>query len=333
MHYPDNVQGNAAGKASHDLTLATKSIFNELDHSDLPVLPVHFLETLRESVPQFKEKEGDTDIYRQQDAEECWSYLVNTLSETLSSEPSDPAAQPIKKLFEIEFLKRDCYEVNGDETTAFETTYNLGCPISDDVKDLREGIKLHLNSEVEKILDNGQPAHYKSKLAINKLPCYLVIKFGRICTEGGEQRKIKDEVPYPLELNVLEFCSDELKQKIRSCQQGLIGAENAGGTSLDGHVMSSTADMCTDGSSPTSLYDLVALVTHDGDTPNSGHYVAWVKQEGGYWTDYDDAFATEHKEEDVLNLCGGGDGPMAYMCLYKARMQCNDAAMPREREI
>ncbi|KAM0861239.1 hypothetical protein ACQ4PT_046018 [Festuca glaucescens] len=146
--YPDNVQGNAAGKASHDLTLATKSIFNELDHSVLPVLPVHFLETLRESVPQFKEKEGDTDIYKQQDAEECWSYLVNTLSETLSSEPSDPAARPIKKLFEIEFLKRDHYEVNGDETTSFETTYNLGCPISDDVKDLRDGIVLLFSNSV-----------------------------------------------------------------------------------------------------------------------------------------------------------------------------------------
>lgn len=31
----------------------------------------------------------------------------------------------------------------------------------------------------------------------------------------------------------------------------------------------------------TGLYDLVAVLTHKGRSADSGHYVAWVKQESG----------------------------------------------------
>lgn len=31
----------------------------------------------------------------------------------------------------------------------------------------------------------------------------------------------------------------------------------------------------------TGIYDLVAVLTHKGRSADSGHYVAWVKQENG----------------------------------------------------
>jgi uncharacterized UBP type Zn finger protein len=31
----------------------------------------------------------------------------------------------------------------------------------------------------------------------------------------------------------------------------------------------------------TGIYDLVAVLTHKGRSADSGHYVAWVKQESG----------------------------------------------------
>lgn len=31
----------------------------------------------------------------------------------------------------------------------------------------------------------------------------------------------------------------------------------------------------------TGVYDLVAVLTHKGRSADSGHYVAWVKQENG----------------------------------------------------
>ncbi|KAL6496982.1 deubiquitinating enzyme [Orobanche gracilis] len=33
----------------------------------------------------------------------------------------------------------------------------------------------------------------------------------------------------------------------------------------------------------TGVYDLVAVLTHKGRSADSGHYVAWVKQENGKW--------------------------------------------------
>lgn len=37
----------------------------------------------------------------------------------------------------------------------------------------------------------------------------------------------------------------------------------------------------------TGIYDLVAVLTHKGRSADSGHYVAWVKQENGQfnWED------------------------------------------------
>ena len=37
----------------------------------------------------------------------------------------------------------------------------------------------------------------------------------------------------------------------------------------------------------TGIYDLVAVLTHKGRSADSGHYVAWVKQESGQFSRLD----------------------------------------------
>ncbi|KAH9604988.1 hypothetical protein KSS87_003568 [Heliosperma pusillum] len=69
----------------------------------------------------------------------------------------------------------------------------------------------------------------------------------------------------------------------------------------------------------TGVYDLVAVLTHKGRSADSGHYVAWVKQENGKWVEYDDDNPIPQREEDIVKLSGGGDWHMAYICMYKAR--------------
>ncbi|KFK39437.1 hypothetical protein AALP_AA3G244600 [Arabis alpina] len=70
----------------------------------------------------------------------------------------------------------------------------------------------------------------------------------------------------------------------------------------------------------TGIYDLVSVLTHKGRSADSGHYVAWVKQENGKWVQYDDANTSLHREEDITKLSGGGDWHMAYIVMYKARL-------------
>jgi ubiquitin carboxyl-terminal hydrolase 14 len=84
LSYSDTGRGNGIDQASHNLTLATRNTFGELDQSVRPVAPLQFLQTLRKKYPQFAQQHNN--VYMQQDAEECWTQLVYTLSQTLTSD-------------------------------------------------------------------------------------------------------------------------------------------------------------------------------------------------------------------------------------------------------
>lgn len=62
----------------------------------------------------------------------------------------------------------------------------------------------------------------------------------------------------------------------------------------------------------------MGLLTHKGRNADSGHYVAWIKQEDGQWIEFDDDSMIPVKEEEILQLSGGGDWHMAYLILFKA---------------
>ena len=62
-------------------------------------------------------------------------------------------------------------------------------------------------------------------------------------------------------------------------------------------------------------HDITVLL--QGRTPDSGHYVSWVRQEDGTWVQFDDDKMIPRKDEDALGLSGGGDWHTAYMMLWK----------------
>ncbi|RLN23631.1 hypothetical protein C2845_PM07G12620 [Panicum miliaceum] len=338
LSYSDTGRGNGVDQASHNLTLATRNTFGELDQSVRPVAPLQFLQTLRKKYPQFAQQHNN--VYMQQDAEECWTQLVYTLSQTLTSDASESAALSMKQLFGIDLVSRVHCAESGEESTETESVYSLKCHISHDVNHLHEGLKHGLKTELEKVSPAlGRTAIYTRESRINELP--------------------RHKVDYPLELDVYEFCSDELKQKLQAPRQMLRDAENAkfglkteakASSSKENEVMvsatqlvfdiklyfmglyvyklqkvpPSTFDDRADPSVPkkqlTGVYDLVAVLTHKGRSADSGHYVGWVKQDNGKWIEFDDDNPNIRKEEDILKLSGGGDWHMAYICLYKARV-------------
>jgi len=67
----------------------------------------------------------------------------------------------------------------------------------------------------------------------------------------------------------------------------------------------------------TGNYELIAVLTHQGRTSDSGHYVGWVHYKGDDWYKYDDDVVTAVKTDEILNLKGGGDWHMAYYCIYR----------------
>jgi ubiquitin carboxyl-terminal hydrolase 14 len=68
----------------------------------------------------------------------------------------------------------------------------------------------------------------------------------------------------------------------------------------------------------TGKYELIAVLTHKGRSADSGHYVAWTKQDDGAWVEYDDDVLRGRNEEELMQLKGGGDHHAAYMLIYKA---------------
>ncbi|GAB4823352.1 hypothetical protein N2152v2_010398 [Parachlorella kessleri] len=75
----------------------------------------------------------------------------------------------------------------------------------------------------------------------------------------------------------------------------------------------------------TGKYDLIGVLTHKGRSADSGHYVAWVKQDDGQWVQFDDEQMILRKEDEIQTLAGGGDWHMAYLLLYKGQRVPKDA--------
>ncbi|GER46951.1 ubiquitin carboxyl-terminal hydrolase [Striga asiatica] len=339
LQYRPPFRSNYVDKSSHSLTVAMRELFKELDKNVKPVAPMRFLMALRSKCPQIAQLHNGIYIYMQQDAEECWTQLLFTLSLSLKS-PSE-GDDAVKRLFGIDIVSRVHCAESGEESTETECVYSLKCHISQEVNHLHEGLKHGLKSELEKSSPAlGCSAIYSKDSRINGLPRYLTIQFVRFFwkRETNQKAKILQKVDYPLELDVYDFCSDELRQRLEVPRRILRDEEGKklglkpnekGSTSTDNDVKMTDAEFRLTGmhielvllrfmqglaigsednskSVPgegvpakkekhlTGVYDLVAVLTHKGRSADSGHYVAWVKQENGDWH-------------------------MAYICMYKSR--------------
>ncbi|XP_042048235.1 ubiquitin carboxyl-terminal hydrolase 6-like [Salvia splendens] len=347
IEYPPPVRSNVVDQSSHSLTIATRELFSELDKNVRPVAPVRFLTALRSKYPQFAQLHNG--IYMQQDAEECWTQLLFTLSLALRSSSSSEDADALKKFFGIDLVSRIHCAESGEESTETESVYSLKCHISQEVNHLHEGLKRALKSELEKSSPSlGRTAVYTKDSHINDLPRYLTVQFVRFFwkRETNQKAKILRKVDYPLSLDVYDLCSDDLRKRLELPRRVLRDEEgkkaglktNESSSTKDSDVKmtdaegssnasgdSSVSAPAGEGATPeiekhlTGIYDLVAVLTHKGRSADSGHYVAWVKQENGKWIQFDDDNPIPQREEDITRLSGGGDWHMAYICMYKAR--------------
>lgn len=350
IKYSQSGRSNDVDQSSHMLTVATSELFNDLDKSVKPVAPMQFWMLLRKKYPQFGQLHNGT--FMQQDAEECWTQLLYTLSQSLRSVNASEIPDTVKALFGIDIVSRVHCQESGEESSETESIYALKCHISHEVNHLHEGLKHGLKSELEKASPAlGRSAVYLKESCINGLPRYLTIQFVRFFwkRESNQKAKILRKVDYPLELDVYDFCSDDLRKKLDAPRQklrdeegkklGLKGGEKSSNSKDNDFKMTEAEGSASNGSGESSvassqdgvttdtdketyltgIYDLVAVLTHKGRSADSGHYVAWVKQESGKWIEYDDDNPLPQREEDITKLSGGGDWHMAYICMYKAR--------------
>ena len=69
------------------------------------------------------------------------------------------------------------------------------------------------------------------------------------------------------------------------------------------------------GSNNSANYQLSAVLTHQGRSSSSGHYLAWIRHRNDEWIKLDDDKVSVVTEEDILKLSGGGVCVCVYVCV------------------
>jgi ubiquitin carboxyl-terminal hydrolase 14 len=195
--------------------------------------PFAFLNALRTAFPQFAEKSKSGNGYAQQDAEEAWSQIVSQLRQKLKIKGTEASSsEGSSTSSEISFIDKylagafktttECDEPAakeaGEEAVTGEDVFlKLDCHISGTTNHLRDGILAGLEEKIEKkspVLDRDTV--YTKKSRISRLPKYLTVHFVRFFwkREAQKKAKIMRKVTFPHELDVIEFCTDELRKML-----------------------------------------------------------------------------------------------------------------------
>ncbi|KAK3367126.1 hypothetical protein B0T24DRAFT_596963 [Lasiosphaeria ovina] len=214
-----------------DLTKQLKELYKDMSETQEGMPPFAFLTALRTAFPQFAERAKNGHGYAQQDAEEAWSQIVSQLKQRNLPSPDvdsrtgteDSSLPFIDNYMAGEFTSTtECDEPAAREagetpTTAKESFLKLNCHIDAQTNHLRDGILNGLKEQLEKKSETlDRDATYTKKSEISRLPKYLTVHFVRFFwkREAQKKAKIMRKVTFPHELDVIEFCTDELKKSL-----------------------------------------------------------------------------------------------------------------------
>ncbi|MGH0151935.1 UNVERIFIED_CONTAM: hypothetical protein FKN15_055145 [Acipenser sinensis] len=326
--YSGALRGSGANASSQYITAALRDLYDSMDKTSSSIPPIILLQFLHMAFPQFAEKG------------EQGQYLQQTDSGTAAE--SGAAASPAKKYFIDQFFGVEfettmkCAEAEDEEPTkGKENQLQLSCFINQEVKYLFTGLKLRLQEEITKLSPSLQRnALYIKSSRISRLPAYMTVQMVRFFYKEKESvnAKVLKDVKFPLMLDVYELCTTELQEKMVSIrskfkevedklntqQQQKASVDKKTGTPKEVKYEPFSFPNDT-GSNNSGYYDLQAVLTHQGRSSSSGHYVSWVKRKADEWIKFDDDNVSVVSPEDILRLSGGGDWHIAYVLLYGPR--------------
>ncbi|KAJ4132730.1 deubiquitinating enzyme [Fusarium falciforme] len=224
-YIPDAASGSLLlGGSSNDLAGHLANLYKKMSETQDSFPPLNFLNALRIVYPQFAEKSKTGHGYAQQDAEEAWTQIVQQLSQKLRIKDEDSSNTSfVQKYMSGEFSSvMECDEEearNGGEQpiTSTESFGKLNCHIDSSTNHLRDGILAALSEKLEKNSEVlGRNAVYTKTSKISRAPKYLTVHFVRFFWKRETQKKAKimRKVTFPKELDIVEFCSDELKKAL-----------------------------------------------------------------------------------------------------------------------
>ncbi|RYP71483.1 hypothetical protein DL771_004738 [Monosporascus sp. 5C6A] len=206
-----------------DLTRQLRDLYKNMSETQEAYVPMAFLSALRNAFPQFAERSRTGAGFAQQDAEEAWSQIISQVRQKLRVKPApeDSETPFVDKYMSGEFTTTlECDEPAAKEggeqpVTSKERFLKLNCHIDGSTNHLRDGIINGLSEKLEKRSEVlGRDAVYTKTSKISRLPKYLTVHFVRFYwkRETRKKAKIMRKVTFPHELDVVEFCDENLKK-------------------------------------------------------------------------------------------------------------------------
>ena len=209
--------------SSRDLAASLRDLFKQMSETQEGIPPLMFLTALRTTFPQFAQRDRITHNYAQQDAEEAWSQIVNQLRTKLTITEGDSQVSFVDKYLAGRFESvTECNDPGAQEAgekpiESSDVFFKLDCHIGKETNHLQDGILAGLEEQIEKhspTLDRN--ALYTKRSRIVRLPKYLTVHFVRFFWKRETQKKAKimRKVTFPAELDVVEFCTEELRKQL-----------------------------------------------------------------------------------------------------------------------
>merc|ERR1711881_386903 len=315
------------------------------------IKPFMLLSLLYMRFPHFAEK-NEHGAPMQQDANEFLTELLRICQQKLkpNEEPAVTAGRQVSSFidqyFGIEYeAKLKCEDEDAKDeapTQSTEKSLQLNCFISQEVKYMLTGIKSRLKEEITKRSPTlERDATYCKTSEIKRLPAYLCVQMVRFFykEKGNVNAKILKDVKFPMTFDAYELCSPELQQRLKPVRDKFEAIEEAEAEAkMSGKLKAEKIqkngnanekeeakeyeryDFPDDvGSNNSGHYELQGVITHQGRSSSSGHYVAWIRQKADKWLKCDDDHVSPVTSEEVLKLSGGGDWHIAYILLYGPR--------------
>jgi ubiquitin carboxyl-terminal hydrolase 14 len=309
---------------SKKLTYAWGSTYHMLDKATEPVTPMRLVQVIRAINPMFAE--ADHGVCKQQDADECLSLLINNIHDTLKT-PGDKTDVFSKVLVDELFgIEMQVQMKNVEDTTEVkskkELLYKLICYIDNSTLELVEGLKKSLKENLDLFSDKLQRnTVFEKSQYINRLPNYLTVQFMRFFWKKANtltgakagKSKILKSVIFSKIIDLYDMCTEETKELLnlgRKIESKLLKDDK--NFKIENVKKEEGKEYV-----PTGRYQLISVLTHQGRSSESGHYIGWVHKIDDKWLKYDDDNVTMVSTNDVLELKGGGDWHMAYICIFR----------------
>ncbi|CAI5757785.1 unnamed protein product [Candida verbasci] len=342
----------SSGNSSDGLVFSLKNVFSQMEKKQESITPSLFLSLFRSLYPQFAEQSNG--IYKQQDAEEAFSQILSSLKTSLKIDSLFEIQFNVKTKClalpdDVSYSIEDSFKLNChiDIKTNFLRDGILA-GLTESITKFNDTLQENTEYEISKTITR-LPKY---------LTIHFIRFFWR--RDINKKSKILRRVQFPFELDLSEMLDESIKtekiqnrDKIRKIEKenlelirefkktknGANGANgnNDGLTPLEiqeeeelkiASIKSKFKDdlnsvINTDGitENPSSVFQLNAIITHQGASADGGHYKAYVKDvndlDGENWFCFNDDKVSNINKEKIESLAGGGESDSALLLIYK----------------